>query len=123
VLRFTLFYTNIMINFIVFKIIRYLMVLPLSLHLSCKLFLTFFIIPLKLTKFDRAASVIFSRLYNGYHSPLDVCGGALIGFLTVLTWYASIRYWYDTFLMWNSIYGKRKTKNFFVLFLKSLKNP
>jgi len=55
--------------------------------------------------FILAASVIFSRLYNGYHSPLDVCGGALIGFLTVSTWYASIRYWYDTFLMWNSIYA------------------
>jgi len=55
--------------------------------------------------FILAASVIFSRLYNGYHSPLDVGGGAIIGLITVTSWYISIRYWYDTFLMWNSFYA------------------
>lgn len=52
-----------------------------------------------------AGSVIFSRLYNGYHSPLDVAGGACIGFSFLFLWYFSWRHWLDDYLMWNSVYG------------------
>jgi len=50
-------------------------------------------------------SVIFSRLYNGYHSPLDVLGGSIFGLSLIPLWYHSIRHWVDSLLMWNSIYA------------------
>jgi len=52
-----------------------------------------------------SGSIIFSRMYNGYHSPLDVLGGFVIGIGTFGTWYWFLRYWFDLLLMWNSIYA------------------
>jgi membrane-associated phospholipid phosphatase len=52
-----------------------------------------------------AGSVIFSRLYNGYHSPLDVAGGSVIGLLFLGLWYTSWRHWFDQYLMWTSVYA------------------
>jgi len=51
-----------------------------------------------------SGSIIFSRMYNGYHSPLDVAGGAVLGFSVCIIWYVSIRYWLDTLVMWKSFY-------------------
>lgn len=40
-----------------------------------------------------ATLVGFSRIYGGFHYPLDVIGGAIIGsFLGLLAWYLSRRY-------------------------------
>jgi len=55
--------------------------------------------------FWSASSVIFSRMYNGYHSPLDVFGGSVIGLSIVGIWYNFIRNWFDLLLMWKSIYA------------------
>jgi len=52
-----------------------------------------------------SGSVIFSRLYNGYHSPLDVAGGATVGLLFTTVWYFFLRYWLDKLLMWNSFFA------------------
>lgn len=50
-------------------------------------------------------SVIGSRIYNGYHSPMDVLGGAAYGLVVALLWYFSLRYFLDVLLMWNSYYA------------------
>jgi len=52
-----------------------------------------------------AISVIFSRLYNGYHSPQDIAGGFLIGTSILTFFYVYWRHWLDIFLGWNSTYA------------------
>lgn len=52
-----------------------------------------------------SASVIGSRIYNGYHTPMDVCGGATYGVLVAIIWYFFLRYCLDFLLLWNSFYA------------------
>jgi len=67
--------------------------------------------------FISCISVIFSRMYNGYHSPQDVLGGTILGIGFIPLWYSTVRHWLDSLLTWNSIYAPMVTLTIAVLMI------